>query len=213
MNTIHAPFTADQVARLKEWQSGMMWQADIHGIERPMATHPFTCGGEDRSQCPNKGILIPETEGFRCPCGAYKQDWCHDFMAVHHEPSELAKLFKRVLMLAEEKGYPYYDELINPFIFNFWQIDGLTFIMVSCMVIHKWLLDQYKILVWVEPKTRHEGIHHFTAYCDLDSQDMGLATIPVSNENESSYEYVWLSGIEYALKILPPAASQSDLLG
>lgn len=208
MNTIFAPFTANQVARLKEWQSGVMWQSDIYGIERPMATHPFTCNGENRGHCPNEGELIPTTEGWCCPCGKYKQDWCHDFMAVHHEPSDLAKLFKNVLLLAEEKGYPNYKELVNPYVFNFWHIDGLTFIMVSCAVIHKWLLDSFKILVWVEPKTRVEDVHSYAAYCDFDSQDMGLATIPILPENESSYEYVWLAGIERALKILPPAASQ-----
>ena len=29
----------------------------------------------------NEGILTASTEGWVCPCGEYKQDWAHDFMA------------------------------------------------------------------------------------------------------------------------------------
>ena len=29
----------------------------------------------------NEGILIASTQGWVCPCGEYKQDWAHDFMA------------------------------------------------------------------------------------------------------------------------------------
>lgn len=53
MAKIEAPFTPEQVEKLKQWQSG----------ER-----------ED------EGVLIPTTEGWVCPCGEWKQNWCHDFM-------------------------------------------------------------------------------------------------------------------------------------
>lgn len=208
MNKIYAPFTAEQVARLKEWQSGMMWQQDTYGIERPMPTHPFTCAGEKRSECPNEGELIPDIDGWRCPCGKYEQNWCYDFMAVYHEPSDLSKLFKSVLLLAEAKGYPLYGDLINPFGLNFWDTDGMLFVSVVCVLLDKWLRETFNILVWVEPKGRVDGKHYFAGFCDSDSQDMGLATIHIPKENEFSYEYVWLAGIEHALKILPPAASQ-----
>lgn len=74
--TIHAPFTDEQVRVLGQWQEG-------RGI------HPFTCGGEH----PRAGaavdaivtravVLIPTNEGWLCPegCG-YTQTWAHAFMA------------------------------------------------------------------------------------------------------------------------------------
>lgn len=69
MAHIYAPFTEQQIEKLKEWQNG-------HGF------HPFTCGGKDckRGQREDEGELIPTTEGWVCPCGEYTQNWCHDFM-------------------------------------------------------------------------------------------------------------------------------------
>jgi len=29
----------------------------------------------------NEGLLVATTEGWVCPCGEYKQDWAHEFMA------------------------------------------------------------------------------------------------------------------------------------
>lgn len=68
---IKAPWTPVQVAMLKVWQSGVV------------GGHPFTCcshQGCERQQRADEGILIPTTEGWTCPCGNWKQDWCHDFM-------------------------------------------------------------------------------------------------------------------------------------
>lgn len=60
---IKAPFTADQVKSLNEFQeTGMM--------------HPFTC-----AKCPSDLIATPD--GWKCstPGCDYTQDWCHEFMA------------------------------------------------------------------------------------------------------------------------------------
>lgn len=69
MAHIKAPFTEEQVHKLQEWQEG--------------PGHPFTCcshDGCDRLNQPNEGALIPTVDGWVCPCGKWKQDWCHDFM-------------------------------------------------------------------------------------------------------------------------------------
>lgn len=84
MAKIEAPFTKEQVERLLEWQSGnkaFLTQVGDKTIKVP--PHPFTCCSHNdcnRLEQPDEGALIPSTEGWICPCGAYKQDWCHDFM-------------------------------------------------------------------------------------------------------------------------------------
>ena len=69
MNQIKAPFTKEQVIKLNEYQHKGNF-------------HPFTCGGEHcvRSEREDGGLLIATEEGWICPCGKYKQDWCHSFM-------------------------------------------------------------------------------------------------------------------------------------
>lgn len=70
MSIIKAPFTEEQIKSLEEWQKGIRF-------------HPFTCcshDGCDRNSQPNNGELIPTKDGLICPCGKWKQDWCHDFM-------------------------------------------------------------------------------------------------------------------------------------
>ena len=81
---IKAPFTEEQVKKINEYQNrGNM--------------HPFTCcSPDDIDECQrkrktypdgrvagglNEGILIATTEGLVCPCGKYKQNWVHSFMA------------------------------------------------------------------------------------------------------------------------------------
>lgn len=84
MPQIKAPFTPEQVLKLKAWQDGTIrWIFDLGGVLHSMPPHPFTCCGHnncERRKQPNEGRLIPSTEGWVCPCGAWKQDWCHDYM-------------------------------------------------------------------------------------------------------------------------------------
>jgi hypothetical protein len=64
MTKIIAPWSAEQVKALNEWQ-------------RRGNLHPFTCGTE---QC--GGVLTAGADGWTCPNGCgYAQDWAHDFMA------------------------------------------------------------------------------------------------------------------------------------
>lgn len=78
MERVEAPFTKEQLENIKNFQNGGGF-------------HPFTCcSPKNISECQrvsgeNEGILIPTEQGFVCPCGKYKQNWCHKFMT---EPQE-----------------------------------------------------------------------------------------------------------------------------
>lgn len=205
---INAPFTKEQVARLIEWQSGIAWQTDLNGIVVPLPAHPFTCPAEDAYKCPGQGILIPKTDGMHCPCGKHTLTWCYDFMANQPETNELSELFKRVVKLAAEKEYYFITELLNPAGYEFWRMDSMRYVNVVCSLLSEWLRSEHSVLVWVEPIGRPEGVFLFKAYCDMDSQQLGLATVPINLDQQSSYEFVWLAGIEHALKSLPPAVPQ-----
>lgn len=87
---IYAPFTVDQVKKLKQWQSGFVLDADSpfyvdeNGIRlNGHPVHPFTCcgyNGCDRKKQDNEGTLMPTADGWVCPCGAYTQNWCYASM-------------------------------------------------------------------------------------------------------------------------------------
>lgn len=63
MSVIRAPFTPEQVAELRRWQtSGRV--------------HPFTC---PLSSCSVR-VLTPSEAGWACAGCGYEQDWAHDFM-------------------------------------------------------------------------------------------------------------------------------------
>lgn len=71
LEKIQAPFTPEQVKALNKYQ-------------RSGAFHPFTCCSHndcDRQARANQGVLVAFEEGWTCPCGAWKQDWAHAFMA------------------------------------------------------------------------------------------------------------------------------------
>lgn len=89
MEQIKAPFTDEQVEKLKAWQTGFIEDPEssiyiesggnrIYG----QPVHPFTCVRKecDRSKRADDGILIPTNNGWVCPCGAYTQDWCGEGM-------------------------------------------------------------------------------------------------------------------------------------
>jgi hypothetical protein len=56
---IKAPWTDEQVARLKAWQENNM-------------VHSYTCGNDSKH-----ADLIPTRDGWVCPDCDYKQDWAH----------------------------------------------------------------------------------------------------------------------------------------
>lgn len=75
MGKIIAPFTVEQVVLLEIWQTSRGF-------------HSFTCCSHnncERRKQPNEGALIPSTDGWVCPCGEWKQNWCHDYMCTSPE--------------------------------------------------------------------------------------------------------------------------------
>lgn len=62
---LKAPFTDEQVRKLKAWQ-----ECDY--------VHPFTC-------CDHQTMSV-ETRGFVCPKCGLVQTWCHAFMALDIPP-------------------------------------------------------------------------------------------------------------------------------
>lgn len=76
-NHIQAPFSAEQVQRLNEFQTG---------TGGGLPGHPFTCG--HRSDPPHgqeggdTGVLIATEGGWVCPHCDYIQDWAHATMAM-----------------------------------------------------------------------------------------------------------------------------------
>jgi hypothetical protein len=84
MARIEAPFSPEQVLMLKAWQEGnKTFKMDLAGDIIYVPAHPFTCCGHEgckRSEREDDGVLVPTELGWTCPCGKYKQYWCHDFM-------------------------------------------------------------------------------------------------------------------------------------
>ncbi len=74
MEKINKPFSDEQVSNINKFQ-------------HEGSFHPFTCcsaGSTEKCERRNgtgEGLLKATNDGFVCPCGEYKQDWCHDFMA------------------------------------------------------------------------------------------------------------------------------------
>lgn len=66
--TVEAPFTPEEVAKLREWQA-CDW------------VHPFTC-------CEHLTMDVTE-RGFVCRRCGREQHWCHDFMTKGAPPNPL----------------------------------------------------------------------------------------------------------------------------
>src|ERR1051325_6795476 len=84
MAIIYAPFTNEQVLKLIAWQEGCVhFTINVGDKIINVPPHPLRCShdGCERLEQPNEGaLMIPTNEGWVCPCGKWKQDWCHDFM-------------------------------------------------------------------------------------------------------------------------------------
>src|ERR1044072_7972748 len=103
MGHVKAPWSDEQVDKLNEWQAGMIKINMLDGSMILMQTHPFTCGAVtcDRSAREDEGKLIPSNNGWVCPCGDYKQDWCHDFMSGSQPEPAGKSLSKYTIDLAK----------------------------------------------------------------------------------------------------------------
>ena len=214
MAKIIAPFTDEQVERLHDWQAGQIGIRTPDGGLLITATHPFTCMGHEGCERPEKfddGILIPSNDGFVCPCGKYKQDWCHDFMA--NPPAATAtpegkSLFKRtidVLKIARDKGFPNYNNLRPLIHMPFLRRDYITFCTIITATIQQWLRFEKNVIVWIEPQGSKEGRELFMWFLKY----YGVRHCNPSNTTGHYYEIELLDAIEYALNSLPPTNDTS----
>jgi hypothetical protein len=64
----------EEVKKLDEWKSVADDCADWQ-FANILASQVIPYSDE------NEGMLKATTDGWICPCGEYKQDWAHDFMA------------------------------------------------------------------------------------------------------------------------------------
>lgn len=62
---VRAPWTAEQVAALNDWQKND-------------AVHPFTCANDHGTQEDRE--LVATTDGWICRHCDYRQDWAHRMM-------------------------------------------------------------------------------------------------------------------------------------
>ena len=66
---IFAPFSADEVERINEFQLSGRW-------------HPFTCGNDHSRDEDDSPSLVAMSDGWHCPVAGcdWKQDWAWAFM-------------------------------------------------------------------------------------------------------------------------------------
>lgn len=99
MKKLKAPFTEEQVIALNKYQEfGQFHPFTCSGKPHVITEKEFKKNVLSEFQdkmkdiigkteyrrdetCINEGILIATKEGWVCPCGYYKQDWAHTFMA------------------------------------------------------------------------------------------------------------------------------------
>lgn len=217
MAKITAPFTDEQVDALHEWQAGMV-KIDLPDggmIIQPI--HPFTCCSHNdckRLEQPNEGALIPTNDGWVCPCGKYKQDWCHDFMikpnlALAEQPgkydlelyADLLTSTLRLISLAQAKGFES-EKDIKSFMLEPWMPIAEIFANTACVAIQWWLRTKHDIDVWVRPVVpgKYEGAIRFGSLVDKSYER--------NREIDNNYEMHLIGALEYALNALPPAAQE-----
>lgn len=74
---IHAPFSADKVQRLNEWQTNTG-----PGFPAPPFTCPNRGDGKHGDEGGDTGVLIATEGGWVCPHCDYSQNWAHAMMAA-----------------------------------------------------------------------------------------------------------------------------------
>lgn len=63
MSMMYAPFTADQIQSINEYQESGNF-------------HPFTCGNSS-----NHPVLVATQDGMKCPKCHFCQKWVHEWMS------------------------------------------------------------------------------------------------------------------------------------
>jgi hypothetical protein len=75
---IEAPWTAEQVRKLNEYQT-CDW---VHEFTCPADDPNFTLSHETLGR-----VLIAKQDGWHCPSCLYRQMWAHDFMFLGVPPN------------------------------------------------------------------------------------------------------------------------------
>lgn len=155
MAIIKAPWNDEQVEKLENWQAGMIAQP-IDGGLAILTVHPFTCcGHEGCDRSTDDGILRPTNDGWVCPCGKYKQDWCHDFMVGNNAPEPVGKSLNKyaldLMKIAFDKGWNEYAALMALYKTDTWRHDEYYFFTIVTGMLQLWLRREHKVTVWAEP--------------------------------------------------------------
>lgn len=214
MAKVEAPFTDEQVDRLFEWQGGLIKQDTPDGGILIIPTHPFTCSGHNecnRSEQPNEGVLIPTKDGWVCPCGAYKQSWCHDFMVSEELNPKTKKALKllestmAMLDLSRIKGFQRWSSLIKPTMTEPWMDIEYAFCNIACTIVAYWLRKEHYIDVYVAPTGPGHG-NYVGRVVFLGPMGKG----DLANYTTGEFEIVYLATLTDALNLLPPGAQDND---
>lgn len=72
-DSVEAPFSDEQVSAINEYQKNP-------------SLHPLTCCGHNGCERDDRNLLA-QTNCLVCPCGQYKQNWVHTFIAVKNPQS------------------------------------------------------------------------------------------------------------------------------
>ena len=96
MATVQAPWTAEQVERLNEWQN-CEWTHEftcpLHADDQHRETSTFVIPSDGPAYSVDGGKLVARLDGWHCLVCGYHQTWAHDFM-FHGAPP---KPFPRVI--------------------------------------------------------------------------------------------------------------------
>lgn len=192
MSRILAPFSDEQVESLKAWQKGEGSQNTV-----------CLCDAEDKSKCPENGILIPHKYGFLCPCGRYTQKWCHDYMVEGAEMS-LMQRTTEMLKHATLKGYVMDKGLIKPIMSEWWHDQEVIFCNTACSIIAWWLRTK-NIDITITRYRNDASKMSLSIYkwygCMYENDYLVFDTFTM--ELQETYEHAWLDAINFCLNYLP----------
>jgi hypothetical protein len=196
MDQVFAPFTPEQVVRIKQYQEAL--------------GHPLTCCGEvcSSSKELDYGTLKPTEAGLICPCGKQTQTWVPALLVDDYAPMPDIpgkSLYKRVLDLlrvAKDKGYPKYIEYYDPLEIKSWRHDEQEFCAVVCAVLQLWLQRTHDIAAWVEP------IAPGRYGCGIHSADFTWWSVALYPAGE--YYDMFIKGIDFALNNLIDGTARAN---
>jgi hypothetical protein len=201
MDKVYAPWTDEQVLKLKAWQDGSVtFSLMIGSTEVLVPPHPYTCCSHDGCNMPEHdgGNLIPSNEGWTCPCGRYKQDWFHDFMVEETPQRTLITAIINMLEAAKVVGFDAsFRAYIRPTFFEPDDEPDVAFANQACSILVWWLRFKHNIYVTIEPT---EDLGRFDAWVAFNGYNGRFNES--TNTEYISYEFELIAGIMHALNEL-----------